>query len=132
MNRAASSRQPEASSHPDEQTYKWAGYILQAGMYVSFGCMLVGLVWWLAVGAPGGVASAKKGLALDKLLPELWAGNPLALLNLGVVLLLVSPAASLLSIILSYALARNWRFTLIASLVGAILAVSIAISVLSR
>ena len=131
MQPATSNQQPIAGSQPDEQTYKWAGYILQAGMYVSFACMLAGLVWWLAVGAPGGAASAKKGLALDTLLPELWAGNPLALLNLGVVLLLVTPAASLLSIIFTYALARNRPFTLIASLVGAILALSITISLLS-
>jgi uncharacterized membrane protein len=101
-------------------------------MYLSFGCMVAGLVWWLAAGAPGGEESAKKGLALGRLLPELWAGNPLALLNLGVVLLLITPAVSLLSLIVTFAQARNRRFTLIASLVAAILAVSILISVLSR
>jgi hypothetical protein len=116
----------------DDRTYRWAGYILQAGMLLSFGCMLGGLVWWLAAGAPGGEGEARRGLPFERLLPELTGGNPLALLNLGVALLLVTPAFSLLSLIVTYALDRNWRYTLVASLVGAILAVSITLSFVAR
>lgn len=101
-------------------------------MYLSFAAMLAGLIWWLAAGAPGGEGSAATGLPFGRLLPELWAGNPLALLNLGVLLLLVTPAVSLVSLIITFAQARNRRFALIASLVALILAVSIVISVLSR
>ena len=117
---------------PDHQSYKWSGRVLQAGMYLSFSCMVAGLAWWLGAGAPGGEDSARRGLSVDRLLPELWAGNPLAILNLGVVLLLVTPAAALFSLIITFALARNWPFTLVSLLVGAILAASMAISLFAR
>src|SRR5438128_11914350 len=97
-------------------------------MYVSFGAMVAGLVWWLLAGAVGGQASAAQLIALDKLLPELSAGNPLALLNLGIVLLLATPGVTLIAIIVTYAAAHNWRYAGIAAFVAAILLLSLAIS----
>jgi uncharacterized membrane protein len=112
----------------DEQSYRWAGYTLQAGMYSSFACMVGGLVWWLSAGAPGGSANARQGIALDRIWAELTAGNPLALLNLGVALLLFTPAITLLTQIVTFALARNWLFTAVATFVGAVLLLGLAIS----
>lgn len=112
----------------DEQTYRWAGLTLKWGMYTSFGSMVVGLVWWLAAGAPGGQTSAAKVIPLDRVLPELLALNPLALLNLGVILLLATPGVTLLAEIITFAAARNWRYAGIAALIGAILLLSLALS----
>jgi uncharacterized membrane protein len=64
------------------------------------------------------------------LLPQLLAGDPLALVNLGVLLLLASPGVSLLVAIATYASARNWRYAGIAALVGAILLLSLLLSLL--
>ena len=121
-------REQELGADTDIQTYKWAGLTLTLGMYASFGTMVAGLGWWLLVGAPGGVVEAGKGVALDKLWSELLALNPLALLNLGVLLLLATPGVTLLVEIATYAAARNWRFAGIASLVGILLLISLAIS----
>lgn len=112
----------------DVQTYKWAGWSLTAGMYASFAAMGVGLVWWLVTGAPGGAASASKVIPLDALVSELLALNPLALLNLGVLLLLATPGITLLTQIITFAIDGNWRYVAITSLVGAILLLSLAIS----
>jgi uncharacterized membrane protein len=112
----------------DTQTYTWASRTLRWGMYVSFGAMVAGLVWWLLTGAAGGEASAARVIPLDRLLPELAALNPLALLNLGVVLLLATPGVTLLAIIVTYATARNWRYTAIGASVAAVLLFSLAIS----
>ncbi|HUP27263.1 MAG TPA: DUF1634 domain-containing protein, partial [Chloroflexia bacterium] len=65
---------------------------------------------------------------LDKILPELLALNPLALINLGVVLLLATPAVTLISEIITYSAARNWRYAGVAFLVGLILLFSLALS----
>lgn len=112
----------------DAQTYKWAGWSLTAGMYASFAAMGAGLVWWLVTGAPGGDASASKVIPLDALISELLALNPLALLNLGVLLLLATPGVTLLAQIVTFAIDGNWRYVGITCLVGAILLLSLALS----
>lgn len=116
-----------ATPATDPQTYRWAGLTLTAGMYASFAAMSVGLVWWLASGAPGG-GTESKVVPLDQILPQLLALNPLALLNLGVLLLLATPGITLFTQIITYAADRNWRYAGIASLVGAILLLSLALS----
>src|SRR5438552_15464259 len=98
------------------------------GMYASFGAMGAGMLWWLLAGMPGGVVSASRGLPTNLILSQLLAGNPLALVNLGVLFLLATPAITLLAEIVSYAVARNWRYAGVAALVGAILFVGFAIS----
>jgi uncharacterized membrane protein len=117
-----------ANQTKDAQTYIWAARTLRWGMYASFGAMVAGLVWWVIDGAPGGETSAAKVIPLDRILPELIALNPLALLNLGVVLLLATPGVTLFAIIVTYTAARNWRYAGIAASVAAILLLSLAIS----
>lgn len=112
----------------DKQTYRWAGLTLTTGMYISFAAMGLGLAWWLLKGAPGGSASAAKTVPLDRIFPELLAGNPLALLNLGLVILLATPGVTLFTEIATFIIERNWRYAGIAGLVGLILLVSIAFS----
>lgn len=112
----------------DSRVYRWAGLTLTVGMYASFAAMSVGLVWWLLAGAPGGAASASKTIPFDRLLADLGALNPLALLNVGVLLLLATPAVTLLAQIVAYALERNRLYAGVASLVGAVLLLSLAIS----
>jgi uncharacterized membrane protein len=87
-----------------------------------------GLIWWLLAGAPGGETSASRGLPVERILAELLAGNPLALVNLGVVLLLATPGITLLTQIVSYAAARNRLYAGIASLVAAILLLSLVLA----
>ena len=119
---------PQIGTDVDTQTYKWAGIALTTGMYASFGTMVAGLAWWLLTGAPGGASLAGQGIPLDRLWGELVALHPLALLNLGVVLLLATPGVTLLAQIVTYAAARNWRFAGIAALVGVLLLISLALS----
>jgi uncharacterized membrane protein len=97
-------------------------------MYSSFGAMVIGLVWWAVKSAGQADSTQDKVIPLDRILPELFALNPLALLNLGVLFLLLTPGVTLLTEIVTYALARNRRFAGIASFVGLVLLVSLAIS----
>ncbi len=100
-------------------------------MYLSFAVMTMGLLWWLLAGMSeagvGGQAPAK-GLPINSLFSELAASNPMALLNLGVLFLLATPGATLLSVIGSYIIARNWRYAGMAALIGVILLLSLALS----
>jgi uncharacterized membrane protein len=112
----------------DWRTYDWSSWTLRLGMYTSFGAMVLGLVWWLAQSAGGANSSQAGVMPLNTIVPELLAGNPLALLNLGVVLLLVTPGVTLLAQIAGYVADRNWRFAGIATCVAAILLLSLAIS----
>jgi uncharacterized membrane protein len=119
----------EQTSNPikDEQSYVWASRTLRWGMYVSFGAMVLGLLWWL-VQAAGGSTAQDKVIPLDRILPELLAGHALALLNLGIVLLLATPGVTLFALIVTLAAAGNRLYAGIAALVGAILLLSLAIS----
>lgn len=116
------------SADADRATYQWVGLILTTGMYASFAAMGAGLVWWLAVGTPGGDTLEARVVAIDRIVPELMALNPLALINLGVLLLLATPAFTLVAEIITYAAARNWRYAGIAALVSSILLLSLALS----
>ncbi len=118
----------KAGADGDDRTYRWASLVLRLGMYISFGTMVAGLVWWLFDGLPGGINAAQKGIPLDQLLSQLASLNPLALLNIGVLLLLATPGVTLLAQIASYVAARNWRFAGVATLVVAILLLSLAVS----
>jgi uncharacterized membrane protein len=112
----------------DARTYRWAGIMLRLGMYTSLAVMGIGLVWWLLVGAPGGQASASRAMPPDRIPTELVMLNPAAMLNLGVLLLLVTPGVALLVEMVTFAMDGNWRYAGIAALVAAILTLSVAIS----
>jgi uncharacterized membrane protein len=112
----------------DEPTYRWAAFTLRLGMYASFAAMGAGLVWWLLSGGPGGPTSASRGLPLDSVIAQLLQGNPLALLDLGVLLLLATPGITLLVELFTFAAARNWRYVAITALVSLILLISLALS----
>src|SRR4051812_48736970 len=111
----------------DLPTYKWAAFTLRAGMYSSFAAMVIGLLWWLIGGASRGDL-IHTGVPLNAILSELLTGNPVALLSLGVLLLLATPGLTLLVEIATFASGRNWRYVGIASIVGVILLLSIAVS----
>ena len=117
-----------ADSSGDALTYRWAGRTLTGGMYASLGLMGVGVAWWLLSGSPGGQESVSQLIPLDKLWAELAALNPLALMDLGLLVLLATPGVTLLAEIVTYAAARNWRYAGIAALIGFILLLSLALS----
>ncbi len=112
----------------DDTTYRAAAATLRAGMLASFAAMSVGLVWWLLSGSPGGNGAASRVMPFDHIMPELLSLNPLALLNLGVLLLLATPGVTLISQLIAFGMARNWRFAAITALVGAIILVSLSVS----
>ena len=112
----------------DNLTYRWASLTLRVGMYTSFGAMVIGLIWWVASGGQGDPAAGGRVVEIGRIIPELQAGNPLALINLGVLLLLATPGITLLSAIVTFAAEGNRRFAGIALLIGLVLVLSLALS----
>jgi uncharacterized membrane protein len=116
------------SQNRDDRTYTWAAFTLRAGMFASFAAMLVGLGWWLLSGSPGGQESAQQVMPFDRLLPEMLALNPLALVNVGVLLLLSTPGVTLIAQFVAFALARNWLYAGITAFIALAIAFSLALS----
>jgi uncharacterized membrane protein len=77
------------------------GQILLCGVLAAFGCLAIGIGLWLA-----GAASA------------------VPLLNAGIVILMATPFVRVLASALEFAAARDWWFALAATVVLAILLVS--------
>jgi len=97
-------------------------------MLVSFAVMLLGLGWWLEAGMPSAAGSLVASIPVAQILDELLAGNPLAMLDLGVLVLIATPVITIVAILASYVLDRNARFAAVAALVLAILLLSVALS----
>jgi uncharacterized membrane protein len=83
---------------------------LRIGMYASFAMMVVGQVWWLLSGSPGGDVVENIAIPVDRIVPELFSLNPLALTSLGVVALLLTPGLTLFTSAMTYARTRAWLF----------------------
>jgi uncharacterized membrane protein len=112
----------------DDRTYTWAAFTLRTGMFASFTAMLVGLVWWLVGGSQGGQEAAQHVLPFDRILPEMLALNPLAFINIGVLLLLSTPGITLVAQFVAFALARNWLYAGITAFISIAIAFSLALS----
>jgi uncharacterized membrane protein len=112
----------------DPQTYRWVAVVLRVGMYTSFAMMVVGLVWWLLAGSPGGQAVENIVIPVDRIGPELLALNPLALTSLGVVALLLTPGFTLFTSAVTYARAGEWLFAGLSALLALVLTFGIVLS----
>ena len=111
----------------DRATYRWAGIILRVGTFSSFGLMLLGLVWAIA-GNTTSQPLTYRTVPLSGLYDAMLAGNPDAVLSLGLLLLLASPGVTLLASMVTFVVARNWRFAGLAAISAGILLLSVAIA----
>ena len=112
----------------DTPTYRWVAVVLRVGMYASFTMMVGGLVWWVLAGSPGGDAAGSIAIPVELIVPELLAGNPLALTSLGIVLLLLTPGLTVFTSAITYARARAWPFVGLSAAIALILMVGVALS----
>lgn len=98
-------------------------------MYSSFGIMLLGLVWAIA-GSTASTPLSYRTIPISGLYDAMLAGNPDAVLSLGLLLLLASPGVTLLASMVTFAAARNWRFAGLAAISAGILLLSVVIALL--
>ncbi|HLO04486.1 MAG TPA: DUF1634 domain-containing protein [Symbiobacteriaceae bacterium] len=94
---------------------------LLSGLVLSMALMLIGsLLYFLGnQGAPA--------IAFGTLFADLAAGNPLAFMVSGIVVLMITPALRVLVAALGYLLEGDWRYALVSLGVVVVLAVSVLI-----
>ena len=118
----------DPATRDDGGLYQGVQRTLAGGMALSFALMGAGLLWQIASPHP----HPEQVIALDRLLPELLAGNPLALLDLGLLTLLAIPAVHLSVAAVSFGRSGDRRYLLLTLLVLAILAVGAGLAFLRR
>jgi uncharacterized membrane protein len=112
------------SDTTDGGLYRGVQRTLAGGMILSFGLMGAGLLWQLADPHP----NPEQVVPLDRLGGELLAGNPLALLDLGILVLLGIPAVHLTVAAISFGRQGDRRYLMLALLVLVLLGVGAALA----
>jgi uncharacterized membrane protein len=96
---------------------------LMSGLIVSMVLMLIGTVLYFFHNTAGGAISMDVG----SLLPGMAAGNPLAFMVLGIIVLMVTPALRVAVAALGYLLDGDWVFALVSAGVVVVLTASVLI-----
>ena len=109
-----------------QRAYTWVAAVLRWGSYISAGVMLLGVVLvFFASDVPIQVGSA---MPLAAMVEQLRYGNPYAVMQLGVILLLLTPLARLVVAALSFWLEGEPRYSLVSLAVLAIILASLLLS----
>jgi len=109
-------------NHEHSRIDRYVHLVLRAGMLLSISVLALGLLLYAL--SPGG---AQVDLSLDKIAEGVLAGNPIAVLDLGIILLILTPFTRVLTAAVVFMVDREPRFVLvslavIAAIVLAILA----------
>jgi uncharacterized membrane protein len=101
--------------------------VLRGGVILSAAVVLLGVVmyyWRYFTGAPTSHTEGAFPHSLSAVVHGLAAGNPQAVVALGLLLLLITPVLRVAVSIVAFALERDWRYTAITALVLLILIAS--------
>lgn len=98
--------------------------LLLSGLIVSCLLLLLGLVlvFWKQQPRPAGIPDAG-----FKLLQHAAQGDGVAILNLGLLILMLTPAMRVTVLVIGWSLERDWRFASIALGVLVLLAISLGL-----
>lgn len=99
--------------------------ILRVGSFGSAGLMLAGIIL-ISLRPAGSLQRAVALIPLRQLARELVRGNPLAVMQAGVLLLLLTPLVRVVMAGVAFLRERDYRYTLVSLGVLAILLISIA------
>jgi uncharacterized membrane protein len=95
--------------------------VLVTGMVLSFSIMIIGLVMY-AISPTEGTT-----LPIDKIVDGIVHGNPIAVIDLGIVLLIATPLVRIIAAGLTFGLEKDYRFLGIALFVLAMIVLAIFI-----
>jgi uncharacterized membrane protein len=95
--------------------------VLRAGMWLSFCTLLLGLIWYAAAPVPDEV------IPVEDLVSQMSSGNPIALLELGILMLIATPFLRLLTALAAFIHEKDVNFVIVSLFV--ILVVTIGIVV---
>lgn len=109
-----------------ERAYRWVALVLQWGSWLSAALMLVGVVWF--VSAPEVPLQVGPPVPLGLLAAQLGAGNPYAVMQAGVLLLLLTPLLRIAVAATSFWFEGERRYALVSLAVLAIIVVSLLLA----
>ena len=113
----------------DKQVEEFIGQVLRAGVLLSCAVTIVGIVLYLwhssSVLPDYRVFHAAKGKLLANLLPNAFHGNPIAIIQVGILLLIATPVARVAFLVGAFALERDRMYVAVSGIVLAILLYSI-------
>ena len=98
----------------------WVRATFWSGLIASLAIILAGFAW---LGITG--RSDAQGVSLGRLLPSLFAGDPGAMISLGVLALLLTPVAVVVVSLVRFIFDRERAWAGVALLVLAVLALSV-------
>jgi uncharacterized membrane protein len=109
--------------HQHTRIDRWIRTVLVGGMVLSVTVMLIGL--GLFALSPTG--HAEVDLALPDIAAGILRGDPIAVIDLGIVLLIATPLTRVLTALAVFLVDREVRFVLVSLLVLAIIAFAILV-----
>ncbi len=118
----------------DKQVEEFIGQVLRAGTLISCAVTVLGLFLYLlhnSFKSPDyGVFHASKGklVSLGELIPSTMRGHPLAIIQLGILLLIATPVARVAFLVGAFALERDRLYVAVSGAVLAILLYSLIFS----
>ena len=96
-----------------ERTYHWVAATLRWGAYLSAAILFVGVVWLLAEGDGDRPIQIGPPMPLERLGEELLRGNPYAVMQAGVLLLLLTPLLRLLVAAFAFWMDNERRYAVV-------------------
>jgi uncharacterized membrane protein len=107
--------------HQHTRIDRWVRVVLVWGMVLSVAVLVIGLL--LYVVSPTG--HAEVDLSLQDIATELLELNPIAVIDLGIVMLIATPLTRVLTALVVFIVDRETRFVLVALLVLAVITIAI-------
>lgn len=100
-------------------------YLLSTSVFISASLLVVGLLIALIQGTP----SPNAGSSLGEIVHQLLQGDGTAFLNLGLLVLMITPVIQVAMLIYGYARIARWRFVLISVLVLSLLGMGVFLGI---
>jgi uncharacterized membrane protein len=95
--------------------------VLVTGLVLSFSIMIIGLVMYAITPTEGTT------LPLDRMLDGIFHANPIAVIDLGIVILIATPLVRILAAGITFGLEKDYRFLGIAIFVLAMIVLAVFI-----
>jgi uncharacterized membrane protein len=121
------------SEQPSDQNFEiFLGHLLRTGVLIAAAVALLGAIWFLSHGT-----SARKDYAtfrgepaelsqVGQIVHAALEAQPLAIIQLGMLILIATPVARVLFSMLGFALERDWMYVAVTLIVLALLIYSLA------
>jgi uncharacterized membrane protein len=95
--------------------------VLVTGMILSFSIMIIGLVMYAITPTEG------TALPLDKIAEGVMHGSPIAIIDLGIVILIATPFVRVMAAGMTFGLERDYRFVGISIFVLAMIILAVLV-----